>query len=138
MNQFVNKEKPFEYLKRKDGTAFSPETINNWYVARAYVLNKLKDVAICQGSKEQLQVDITGDSPLMLSIARQVALSAHYANYDEKSPLRTVITIVSRSAQIVEELEKGEYLCNLPSCCMISVNGNAPKNEDSQVDIELR
>lgn len=138
MNQKVNKEKPFEYLKRKDGTDFSTETVNNMYVARAYVLDKLKGVAICQGSKEQLRVVITSDSPLMLAVARQVALSAHYANYDEKSPIRTVITIVSRNAQIIEELEKEEYLCNLPSYCMISVNGNAPKNEDSHVDIELR
>ena len=49
MNQKVNKEKPFEYLKRKDGTDFSTETVNNMYVARAYVLDKLKGVAICQG-----------------------------------------------------------------------------------------
>ena len=39
-------EKPFEYLRRKDGTSFPKETVNRWYEARAYVLDKLKDVAI--------------------------------------------------------------------------------------------
>ena len=134
----ISKEKPFEYLRRKNGDSFSVETIKNWYIARAYVLEKLKDVAIGQGSKEHLQVTITSDSPLMLCVARQVALSAHYANYDEACPNRTVITIVSKNKQIVEELEKEEYLCNLPSYCKLSVNGAEPQHTDSHVDIELR
>lgn len=130
-------EKPFEYLRRKNGDAFSDETINNWYVARAYVLEKLKNVAIGMGSDTHLHAIVTGDSPMMLSVARQVALSAHYANFDERHPIRTVITIVSNSPQLVEELQKEEYLCNLPLYCKLSVNGEAPKNEDSYLDIEL-
>ena len=48
----------------------------------------------------------------MLSVVRQVALSAHYVNYDEENPVetkrkRTVITIVSQNPKIVEELQKG-------------------------------
>ncbi len=138
MSKHDYKEKPFEFLKRKNGEGFSPETIKNWYIARAYVLEKLKDVAICQGSKEHLEVTIAGDSPLMLSVARQVALSAHYANFDEKSPIRTVITVASKNTQILEELQKEEYLCNLPLFCKLTVNGSEPKNADSHVDIELR
>ena len=132
------KEKPFEFLKRKNGEGFSSDTIKNWYIARAYILEKLKDIAICQGSKEHLEVTIAGDSPLMLSIARQVALSAHYANFDETNPIRTVITLVSKNTQIIEELQKEEYLCNLPLFCKTSVNGSEPKNADSHIDIELR
>ena len=138
MSKHEYKEKPFEFLKRKNGEGFSSDTIKNWYIARAYVLEKLKDVGICQGSKEHLEVTITGDSPMMLSVARQVALSAHYANFDEKSPIRTVITVVSKNAQIIEELQKEEYLCNLPLFCKLTVNGSEPKNADSHVDIELR
>lgn len=130
-------EKPFEYLRRKNGDAFSDETINNWYVARAYVLEKLKNVAIGMGSDAHLHAIVTGDSPMMLSVVRQVALSAHHANFDERHPIRTVITIVSKSPQLVDELQKEEYLCNLPLYCTLSVNGEAPKNEDSYLDIEL-
>jgi hypothetical protein len=138
MSKHDYKEKPFEFLKRKNGEGFSSETIKNWYIARAYVLEKLKDVAICQGSKEHLEVTITGDSPLMLCVARQVALSAHYANFDETNPIRTVITVVSKNPQIIEALQKEEYLCNLPLFCKLTVNGSEPKNADSHVDIELR
>ena len=138
MSKPISKEKPFEYLRRKNGERFSEEIIKNWYIARAYVFEKLKDVAIGQGSNEHLQVVITNDSPLMLSVVRQVALSAHYANFDETHPNRTVITIISDNKQIVEELEKEEYLCNLPNYCKLSVNGVTPSNADSHIDIELQ
>ena len=131
-------EKPFEYLRHKNGDAFSDETVNNWYVARAYVLEKLKNVAIGMGSGAPLHAIVIGDSPMMLSVVRQVALSAHYANFDERHPIRTIITIVSKSQQLVDELQKEEYLCNLPLYCKLSVNGEAPKNDDSYLDIELR
>lgn len=135
--QFV-KEKPFEYLRRKNGDKFSPDTINNWYIARAYVLDRLKKVAISPMTKEHLQVAVIGDSPLMLSVVRQVALSAHYANFDEMRQNRTVITLASKNKQIVQELQKEEYLCNLPTYCKHSVFGSEPKNRDSHIDIELR
>lgn len=138
MSKHDYKEKPFEYLKRKNGDSFSAETIKNWYIARAYVLDRLKDVVICQGSKEHLEVTIADDSPLMLCVARHVALYAHYANFDETNPIRTVITLVSKNTQIIEELQKEEYLCNLPLFCKLSVNGSDPKNADSHIDIELR
>ena len=138
MSNNIYKEKPFEYLRRKNGDRFSEDIIKNWYVARAYVLEKLKNVAIGQGSIEHLQVVVTNDSPLMLSVVRYVALLAHYANFDETQPNRTLITIVSSDKQIVEELEKEEYLCNLLAYSKLSVNGAMPKHTDSYTDIELQ
>ena len=135
-------ESPFEYLRRKDGGAFEAETVVNWYKARAYVLDKLKDVAFGVGSGQHLHVVLDGDSPRMLSVARQVALSAHFVNFDEDAELeakhRTVITIVSKRDDIVEELEKEEFLSNLPKCCMLKVYDAEALRCDSFVDIELR
>lgn len=107
-------KQPFEYLKRKDGTAFAPEIIKHWYEARAYVLDKLKNVTISPDSKEHLHLIVTGDSPRMLAVVRQIALTAHYPNYDESTGQnRTVVTIVSGNKQLMKELKKEEYLCNL-------------------------
>lgn len=135
-------EQPFEYLKRKaTGEKFEKEVYDNWYIARAFVLDKLKDVAFEVDSGEHLRVVVQGDSPLMLSIVRQVALSAHYVNYDEENPVearrkRTIITIVSQNPKIMEELQKEEYLCNLPKYCKWSQNGIV-HNADSYIDIEI-
>ena len=113
-----NIEKPFEYLRRKDGSQFSSDVIKNWYKARAFVLDRLKDVAFKDNDGHHLHIVLKGDSDLMLSVARQVALSAHYLNYDEeRKGNRTVITIVSNSTQIEETLQKEEYLCNLLFHC---------------------
>ena len=131
-------EFPFEYLKRRDGSDFSRTTIDNWYKARAYVLEKLKDVAIGPESQERLHVAVLGDSPLMLSVVRHVALYAHYVNYDECLRNRTVITLESQNSAIVGELKKEEYLCNLLDLCKYSVHGEEPVNADSYIDIELR
>ena len=138
MNKHVVKEKPFEYLRYKNGDSYSAETINNWYVARAYVLEKLKDVAIGPTSNEYLHAVVKGDSPLMLSAVREVALLAHFANFDETSGSNcSVITLVSDNDNIVEELRKEEFLCNLLDHCKYSVYGSAPINADSYLDVEL-
>ena len=138
MSKHVEKEKPFEYLRHKNGDSYSAETISNWYVARAYVLEKLKDVAIGPMSNEHLHAVVMGDSPLMLSVVREVALLAHFANFDEASGSnRSVITIVSDNDTIVEELRKEEYLCNLLDHCKYSVYGSAPIHADSYLDVEL-
>lgn len=131
-------EFPFEYLKRRDGLDFSRETVENWYKARFYVLEKLKDVAIGPESHERLHVAVLGDSPLMLSVIRHVALYAHYANYDEHMQNRTEITLESKNRDIVECLTKDEYLCNLLDLCKYSIYGEEPVNADSYIDIELR
>lgn len=137
MKTYRNKEDLLKYLKHKDGSPFTKEIVDNWYKARAYVLDKLKDVAIGSSSKERLHVLVKGDSPLMLSVVRQVALLAHYANYDEMiSDNRTVVTIVSNCCDIVEELQKEEYLSNLLYHCKYTIGG-VVKNPDSYIDIEL-
>lgn len=131
-------EKPFEYLKRKNGSAFSPETIKNWYKARAFVLDVLKDIVIGPETKECLHVVVTGDTPLMLSVVRQVALTAHFVNFNENTGQnRTVITLASKNRQILEELKKEEYLCNLPDHCKYTLFGASPMHNDSYLDIEL-
>lgn len=138
MSKCFPKEKPFEYLRHKNGDNYSAETISNWYVARAYVLDKLKDVAIGPTSNEHLHAVVMGDSPMMLSTVREVALLAHFANFDEASGSnRSVITIVSGNDSIVEELRKEEYLCNLLDYCKYSVYGSAPINADSFLDVEF-
>ena len=142
----ITRESPFQYLRRKDTREpFSADVVKNWYMARAYVLNQLKDISFGPDSRENLHAVIDGDNPLMLSVLRQVALSAHYLNHEERDPSgrlscgnRTVVTLVSRkdAAEIVSELEKEEYLCNLLQYCRYSLFGEV-RNADSWIDIEL-
>ena len=78
----MERERPFEYLKRKDtNESFPEETIRNWYIARSYILEKLKDISFAPGSGGHLHAVLDGDSPIMLAAARQLALSAHYLNF---------------------------------------------------------
>jgi hypothetical protein len=142
-------EKPFEYLKRKENNAFfEKDVVENWYKARAFVLEKLKDVAFEPTSSKHLHVVVDVDkdnkhlSPLMLSVVRQIALSAHYINFyegdDYEAPRnRTVITIVSKNPHIRKELEKEEYLCNLLSYCKCVYGDSKTENENSYIDIEF-
>jgi hypothetical protein len=147
-------EKPFEYMKRKENNAFFEEdVVKNWYKARAFVLEKLKDVAFEPTSNNHLHVVVDVDdknkklSPLMLSVVRQIALSAHYINFFEGDEYeeprnRTVITLVSENPHVKKELEKEEYLCNLLSYCKCvfedSETGNSKtENNDSYIDLEF-
>lgn len=143
MNNF--KEKPFEYLK-KSGRAYDKETIQNWYIARAFVLDLLEkeEVAFEPDSTEHLHVVayIDDDRPLMLSVVRHVALYAHFPNFQEEDEQgvpsnRTVITIVSKNTDIKDELENEEYLCNLPKYCRYSEPEKATENPCSYIDIEI-
>lgn len=139
MNKPLTTEKPFEYLKKKNGESFSDETVRNWYFARVYVLDKLNDIAFTPDSTQHLQVVVMSDSPLMLAVVRQVALVAHYINFDDtQHDRRTVITLVSHNPEILELLEQEEYLCNLPKYCKHSLYGAEPKNANSFIDIELQ
>lgn len=139
-------EKPFEFLRRqKTNEPFSEEIVRNWYVARAFVLEKLAGVSFAPGTSGHLHVEIDGDSPMMLAVLRQVALTAHYPNYVEYDQYdrlvcrnRTVITMVSKKKpeEILSELNKEECLGNLLGYCKYSVYGDA-RNEDSFIDIEI-
>lgn len=137
-------EKPFECLRRmENGNHFEDDIVKNWYIARAYVLERLKGVALGSNLNEHLHVVILGDSPMMLSVVRQVALSAHYINYneeneDESRRNRTVITLVSKNPDIRKELEKEEYLCNLPRYCKYVNIDSTIENENSYIDIEIQ
>lgn len=140
-------EKPFDYLKKKDGGDFAPETYKNWYKARAYVLDKLKDVAFTPSSNEYLHVVITdvddeASCPLMLSVVRQVALSAHYVNYKEETGKNsTVITIVSKQAErIKKELEKEEFLFYLPiyGKDVFEHSSNDPIDGRPKVEVDIK
>ena len=139
----VIKEKPFEFLKRlNNGGSFSDEIVKNWYIARSFVIDRLKDITFTPDSNKHLHVVLKGDDARMLSIARQVALTAHYINYDEdyndeKKSHRTVITIVTQKSRIKEILSEEEYLCNLPEYCKYVDKEKEPDNIDSYVDIEI-
>ena len=146
MKNHTVRERPFEYLRRReDGTAFPESTVRNWYLARAYVLDRLRDITFGPSSGGHLHAVVNGDSPLMLSVARQLALSAHYANFVEYDALdrlvcrnRSVITLVSRKPAdpILSELSQEAYLGHLPDYCRLSVYG-ALRNADSFIDLEL-
>lgn len=142
-------EKPFKYLRTKNGNEpFPDETVNNWYIARAYVLHTFNVVgkfAFGPGSSEHLHAVVVGDSPLMLAVVRQLALSAHFINFVEHDIYgnlvcknRTVITLVSqkRADEILSLLNKEECLCNLLNYCKHSVFGTV-SNHDSYIDLEL-
>ena len=138
----------FEYLRRKNSKeAFPKGVVRNWYLARKYVLDQFvkNGFAYGPGCKDNLHVVIAGDSPLMLAVLRQVALSAHFINFVEYDGFgklvclnRTLISLVSskKDAEIVAELEKEENLCNLLKHCEYSVYGTS-YNKDSYLDIRL-
>ncbi|MBR1548476.1 MAG: hypothetical protein IJ637_07110 [Prevotella sp.] len=137
------REKPFELMCRMEtGEKFGSETVARWYMARAMVRARLQDVAFGPATDGHLHVVVDGDGPRMLSVARQVALSAHYINFHEDvdglAPHnRTVITIVSSRPDIKAELQREEYLCNLPKYCKYVGRNLMVENEDSYIDIEI-
>lgn len=138
--------------KSESGTVkdFS-ESVENWYVARHYVLDILQfgRFSISPSSSKHINIIIDSTSDLMLCIARQIALVAHYPNFDETSGSnRTVITMLfdsSSEPEIVNKVSREEYLCNLPTLCKYSVktwNGKDAiitfeENKQSYIDIEL-
>lgn len=123
-------EAPFKYLPHQ-----SEEIVQNWYKARAYVLSMLKDQLDPSVSRpKRWHFIVNGDSALMLSVVRHLALYAHFIHSEEN----TTITIVSqkRAAEIEAELKKEEYLCNLPDYCPLTIYDKA-KNPDSYLDLNL-
>ena len=145
MNKNRIYEMPFEYLRRKeDGNKFSDEIVRNWYIARAFVLNQFKEMKVGfePESNAHLHVIVDGDSPVMLSIVRQLALSAHFINFQEGSETeealnRTIITLVSKNPNIIKELEKEEYLCHLPLFCKVVNRGQTTENKGYYIDVEI-
>ena len=133
-------------------SGFSTSTVVNWYLARHYVLHMLPPLdgnGISPGSNRSVDVVVQGTSDLMLAIVRQIALVAHYPNFDEQDGFnRTCITILyDRHAvkDIYALLEQQEYLGNLPKYCSSlsrkwggeSFEDEDDRNEESYLDIEL-
>lgn len=144
MKKNILRESPFEFLRDRNGNKYPEETVKNWYKARVYVLDKLKDMAFVPKSEGHMQAIVEGDSPLMLSAVRSVALYAHYLNFEEEDLFgnivaknRTVITLVSQNDDIDKELRKEEYLCNLMDVCRWSKFGEV-HNAGSYLDTELQ
>lgn len=131
-------EQPFGYLKMKSGDDYSPETIQNWYKARTFVLYRLSEFAFKPDEKNHLHVIVNGDSVLMLSVVRYLALYAHFLNFDEENKQgRTVITIVSSNVdELYDKLKEEEFLNNLMCYCKYTLDEKS-WNEDSYIDVEL-
>ena len=138
------KENPFIYLQHSSDTV-----VENWYRARKYVLNKLNNTLQLYRDPDKFPKKwhfiVDGDSELMLSVVRHLALYAHFMDYEDYDTYeklscinRTLITIVSKSsvAKIRAELEKPEYLGNLPKYCHMIIFGEA-MNQDSYIDIAI-
>lgn len=135
------KENPFKYLRRKSNNLpFEDSIVRNWYIARAYVEQMLGEIAFAQDSEEFLHVIVPNDMPRMLFLIRQFALSSHFINFREEmgyNAARTLITIISDNPAIKQELEKEEYLCNLPKYCNYIDTSQGIKRTDSYMDIEI-
>lgn len=140
-------ERPFKYLKRKQpitgkdykkDDSFDDDIIKNWYRARAFVLAKFESICISPNDSKHLHVIVDGDSALMLSVVRQIALTAHFPNYDEEHlKNRTVVSIISdKDEALIGELKAEEYLCNLLDICKYSAS-TGTKHKDSYIDIEF-
>lgn len=142
----IEREHPFEKLKRRDGNPFDEATVKNWYVARAYVLDKLRKEVVSPDSNKSMKivVEIDGDKELMLSVVRQVALSAHFPNYVEYDALgrlsrknHTVVEVVTRDQNIDQELKKEQYLNNLLVFCQYTKNKVDQNKSDHLLPIDI-
>lgn len=145
-------ESPFEYLKRSDGKAFDEQTVRNWYIAREYVLSKFGEVKIGPDCEKHLRVVITDNwkekkddkDGMMLAVLRQVALTAHFANFVEYDKFdnrvcynRTIITFISVRDDLLNKLKHEGCLWNLMDYCTYFNKGNWTQHEELCLDIEL-
>lgn len=114
----------FQLLKRMDGKPFEDDVVSNWYLARHYVLKHFNEwigEGIGPDSGNTFNVVVDGCSPLMYSVIRQIALIAHFSNFDEdNATTRSTITVlypdtfsINRLKAEIETLSKEEFLCNL-------------------------
>lgn len=109
----------------------------NWYAARQYVLASLAEWEKASPSHHYV---IKGQSDMLLSVARQIALVSHYIG------ATTVIdfTDVSDACGLIERLGRPEFLNNLARYCRISIirkNGSEEAADGMRLnylDIELR
>lgn len=129
------KEDLFKYLNKKDGTIINDDVKKSWYEARAYVLHNLPawedKEGIDKDSSKHLEFVIGGTSALMLSVVRQIALSAHYTNFNGADGSNaTVISILcgnNEKEMIEDRLRSEECVANLYDSC-----------SESFVDIKIK
>lgn len=147
MINILERETPFQYLKNRDGKEFDETIVANWYKARAYVIEKLKNEIIGPNSEKTLKaiVEIDGQhKELMLSVVRQLALLAHFTNYEEYDEFGgishknyTTIVIVSKDNNIEEELKKEHCLNNLLKYCQYIINGEFGNTASHLIPIDI-
>ena len=141
------KEMPFQYLKNRNGKEFDKTIVENWYKARTYVIEKLKDIIIGPCSKKTLKAIVEIDRQhkgLMLSVVRHLALAAHFTNYEEYDEFGeisykncTTIIIVSKDNNIEEELKKEHCLNNLLKYCQYIINGEYGNTASHLIPIDI-
>lgn len=162
--------KDMRRLHRKDEAgsceAFGEDVVQGWCRARNYVLSKLKKEkswgsdGIAASSSERVHIVIDCVDPMAFYIARHAALALHFPNFNEgdgrsQAPRNgTLITLLynrKKYSDIIAELHREEYLCNLTDLCkctlkMVEIEDKGKglkvisenvKNPNSFVDVEL-
>lgn len=147
MINIPKRETPFQYLENRDGKEFDKTIVANWYKARTYVIERLKEIKIGPSSEKTLKVIVEIDGQhkdLMLSVVRHLALAAHFANYEEYDEFGnisqkncTTIIIVSKDNNIEEELKKKHYLNNLLKFCQYIINGEYGNTASHLIPIDI-
>lgn len=94
----------------------------DWYFARWYVryrMPKFWDVSIGVKSNKHLHIVLYGTSPRMMAIARQLALYAHYPNFEDETGRNcTLITfVVPKNERTKAEKKLEEYLGGFYAYC---------------------
>ena len=162
--------KDMRRLHRKDEAgsciAFGEDVVQGWCRARNYVLSKLENEkswgsdGIAVSSSERVHIVIDCVDPMAFYIARHAALALHFPNFNEgdgvsQAPRNgTLITLLynrKKYPDIITELHREEYLCNLTDLCkctlkMVEIEDKGKglkvisenvKNPNSFVGVEL-
>lgn len=162
--------KDMRRLHRKDEAgsceAFGEDVVQGWCRARNYVLSQLENEkswgsnGIAASSSERVHIVIDCVDPMAFYIARHAALALHFPNFNEgdgrsQAPRNgTLITLHynrKKYLDIIAELHREEYLCNLTDLCkctlkMVEIEDKGKglkvisenvKNPNSFVGVEL-
>ena len=162
--------KDMRRLHRKDEAgsceAFGEDVVQGWCRARNYVLSQLENEkswgsnGIAASSSERVHIVIDCVDPMAFYIARHAALALHFPNFNEgdgrsQAPRNgTLITLHynrKKYPDIIAELHREEYLCNLTDLCkctlkMVEIEDKGKglkvisenvKNPNSFVGVEL-
>ncbi len=120
--------------------------VDLWYRARHFVLNVLqlsKNFVVIPSSNTHLHLVLENTDDVMVAVARQVALIAHYPNYNESKGLnRTVITFCSSRVSVCGDQWvypfQTELLGNLLKFCKCSYRDTSHVDEISVVKEEYK